>query len=107
MHEFTDLLQLLAMLCVPAATLAIAIPIGRAIARRIERQADTSVPPLSAHAHAEMERTMGDIRLAIEALAIEMERHGEAYRHALRLLESGRNAPSAAAPRPIGAITPH
>lgn len=108
MHEFTDLLQLLAMLCAPIATVVIGIPVGRALARQLrDRSAETSIssPDEFRALNARLER----LEASLEAVAIEVERNGELQRYASRLLELRSSvALPESAPRPGGGIvTPH
>ena len=107
MHEFTDLLQLLAMLCAPIATVVIGIPVGRALARQLR---DRSAMPISSPdefraLNARLER----LEASLEAVAIEVERNGELQRYAARLLELRSSiALPERAPRPGGGVvTPH
>ena len=108
MHEFTDLLQFLAMLSAPIATVVIGIPVGRALARPLrEGSAETpKASPDELHAlNARLER----LEASIEAMAIEVERNGELQRYAARLLELRSSiALPEGAPRPGGSVvTPH
>ena len=108
MHELTDLLQFLAIVCVPIATLVIGIPVGRALAAQLRKPSADSdaaaterILALSAH----LER----LQSSIDAIAVEMERNGEIQRYAARLLELRTSialpeAPTASRP---GTITPH
>ncbi len=108
MNEFTDLLQFLAIVCVPIATAAIAIPVGRALADHLRKPK----PDRDLHSaegilalHARLDR----LESSIDAIAVEIERNGEVQRYAARLLElrSTIALPDAPTPSRIGVITPH
>lgn len=108
MHEFTDLLQLLAMLCAPIATVVIGIPVGRALARQLrDRSAETAMSSQDEFRalNARLERLEG----SLEAVAIEVERNGELQRYAARLLElrSSIALPESAPRSGGGVVTPH
>jgi len=108
MHEFTDLLQLLAMLCAPIATVVIGIPVGRALARQL-RERSAEIPTASPEEFRALNARLGRLEASIEAIAIEVERNGEVQRYAARLLEllSSIALPEGA-PRPGGGVvTPH
>jgi hypothetical protein len=107
MHEFTDLLQFLAMLCAPIATVAIAVPVGRAIARQMRERQSPPVEPLSDAVYHVQDR-LARLETAIDAIAVELERQGETQRYAARLLElrASISLPDAPA-KQIGSITPH
>ena len=104
MHEFTDLLQLLAMLCAPIATVVIGIPVGRALARQLrDRSAETPIssPDEFRALNARLER----LEASLEAVAIEVERNGELQRYAARLLELRSSiALPESAPGPSGGV---
>ena len=106
--ELTDLLQFLAIICVPIATLVIGIPVGRALAAQLRRpspdlEAETTERMLALSAHLER------LQSSIDAIAIEMERNGEIQRYAARLLELRTSIalPEASAASRPGTITPH
>jgi hypothetical protein len=107
MQEFTDLLKLLAILCVPAATLAVFIPLGRALARRVESRVEGQTVDELIRGLAEARNTLADVRLAVDTLASEVERQGEAFRHASKLLAQGRTGSPVPESKSFGTITPH
>jgi hypothetical protein len=108
MSELTDLLQFLAILCAPIATMAIVIPVGRALARQLHDRAAGSAA-VSDDRLAEMTARLQRLETSIDAIAIEIERNGELQRYAARLLElRGSIALPEATTKPaIGTITPH
>lgn len=108
MHELTDLLQFLAIICVPIATLVIGIPVGRALAdqlRKPPRRPDVDAADRLIALNARLER----LESGVERIAIEVERNGERQRYAARLLELRTSIalPEAPAIQRPSAITPH
>ena len=108
MHEFTDLLQLLAMLCAPIATVVIGIPVGRALARQL-RDGSKEKPKVSTDEFLALSARLERLEAGIEAIAIEVERNGELQRYAARLLElrSSIGLPESTSLSRAGVVTPH
>lgn len=107
MSEYSDVLRFLAIICVPIVVVAIAVPVGRAIAERVRKPFPGAHPDIFEQLSA-LDARLGRLESSIDAIAIEVERNGELQRHAARLLEGQARAvaPDPSAPR-IGTVTPH
>ena len=96
------LIPIVAIACAPV--IAIGLPIARALARRIESQAQR--PSVPNDVSARLER----MEQAIDAIAVEIERVSEAQRFTTRLLadQGGRAAalPGGAPPQHASVTTP-
>lgn len=102
LHELSDLLVMLALICVPVASGAVFIPLGRALAERV-RQRRT----LSFDAESRLMHRLDGLEQLIASIAAEVQKQCE-YQRALELRLRTFKLPDAREGDAQGrVITPH
>ena len=100
--ELGDLAVLLAIVCVPIAVAAIAIPLGRAIANRVDRRdlRNIDLEAVEQRVSAVDER-LAALEESIASMSLQVERIGEQQRFLAKLLgpssDDSRSQPASSA----------